>query len=398
MNQHEEYEVASAPGWAPVVFGRTRNADVWWRAVPAGVSHRDWLTTAVGAVVDGGHHLDRPRFLISRDSAGNMLVGVACRAAQLHPEMNSHENRPLHTFVGWVAPASTPDPPTLAELREHWQEWAGPVYTHWVGGDWDKHLSQLRDPHITAPEHAPWHDTRAGRLPERESTIDDDGQQLRLKVKDGTWLIPAAKAEHFWELAFTSYEPFAVVFGWQQQRQARRRGATHVVVDDVDRFAFEPSPTVSEADDRQRSSPQAPPGTPSGWTFSNESPTHPGSQQAPEQSPDLIDRLTGGARSARDFALGAVDGAFDRITGRNKPSSPQHGPYDDGRRDPLQPRTVDENYNMTGFKAGKSTGAAAVQPDPEPVQRPVPPPGPVVGRTGQASPDEVDYDKLFGDE
>src|SRR6266851_2011254 len=109
MRSRDVYKVTAtdvAGPWAPVVYGRTRRADFWWRAVPAGLGHRGWLADVVPAAVAGGRLLERPRFLLSRSEDDRILIGVACRAAELSEDMNSHERRPLYCFVGWVAPAA----------------------------------------------------------------------------------------------------------------------------------------------------------------------------------------------------------------------------------------------------------------------------------------------------
>ncbi|MFD0748370.1 hypothetical protein ACFQ1L_46315 [Phytohabitans flavus] len=146
-------------GWAPVVYGRTLNADSWWRAVPAGTGTDGWLDTAVNAAVDGGNTLaDGPRFLLSR-SHGRLLVGVACRAADLHAEMNQHKGRALHCFVGWLAPAAAvggPVAPRLSDLETHYRQWAGELYAKWVGPDWDEHRAKLRGPRPSGPVDVPW--------------------------------------------------------------------------------------------------------------------------------------------------------------------------------------------------------------------------------------------------
>ncbi|WP_345070377.1 hypothetical protein [Phytohabitans flavus] len=211
-------------GWAPVVYGRTLNADSWWRAVPAGTGTDGWLDTAVNAAVDGGNTLaDGPRFLLSR-SHGRLLVGVACRAADLHAEMNQHKGRALHCFVGWLAPAAAvggPVAPRLSDLETHYRQWAGELYAKWVGPDWDEHRAKLRGPRPSGPVDVPW---TGGQRPVRAHRLFADRP-------DGAVLVaPATERFGLWEAALAASGEATLVTGWGAEGRTRLRGATHVCV------------------------------------------------------------------------------------------------------------------------------------------------------------------------
>jgi ADP-ribose pyrophosphatase YjhB (NUDIX family) len=174
--------------WAPIVYGRTVRADSWWRAVPSGIAHREWLGALVSAIVAGGEHLESPRFLLAH-WADHWVVGVACMAAELAPELASDGSRPLYTFVGWAAPADAGSaPPQLVDFEAEFRKWAGPVYRHWVGRDWQQHPSKVREPHPSAavPTHWPSNHEPAESVPALdelaapEQALDETGALERV--------------------------------------------------------------------------------------------------------------------------------------------------------------------------------------------------------------------------
>jgi hypothetical protein len=103
------------PGrWAAVVYGRTLSADIWWRALPEPFGRMSSEAEAVLAAVGDGRALSRlPRFALARRQTGT-LVGVACQASALSPDMNSDGRRPLFCFVGWFCAEAHAGVPPLA--------------------------------------------------------------------------------------------------------------------------------------------------------------------------------------------------------------------------------------------------------------------------------------------
>ena len=92
----------TGPEWFPIVYGRTRRADRWWRALP-GEPDPEWMRSAVRATVHGGRGLlTGPRLVLSQDGR-HRLIGLACQASVLSDTMNSDGQRALYCFVGWAA-------------------------------------------------------------------------------------------------------------------------------------------------------------------------------------------------------------------------------------------------------------------------------------------------------
>ncbi|MFN0281224.1 MAG: hypothetical protein ACKVZ6_04570 [Kineosporiaceae bacterium] len=142
--------------WYPLVYGRTRRADLWWRALPE-QPDQTWLRGVVGFAVQGGRDLDRPRLVLAQDGR-HRLVAVVCRAIALS-DMNSDGQRPLYCCVGWVGDLSRGDHvlgPNVDALLRSYQPWAAPVYEEWMRGDWDRHPSQLGAPQRPPPVPVPW--------------------------------------------------------------------------------------------------------------------------------------------------------------------------------------------------------------------------------------------------
>lgn len=227
-------EIGKPPMWAPVVYGRTKHADFWWRAVPTGMDHRGWLSDVIHAVVDGGKLLDRPRFLLARSEDDSILFGVACRTAELSADMNMHERRGLYCFVGWAAFAITvgeqgrvPRAPALTDIERQWAEWAKPTYRDWVGRDWEEHESRLRQPRPSEPEPVPW-----DREADEQTWRSAEPKLNPLMVRPGwVWLLPGADADRYWQRGLVTSRPYVLVVGWADACQARREGATHICVD-----------------------------------------------------------------------------------------------------------------------------------------------------------------------
>jgi len=220
--------------WSPIVYGRTARADSWWRAVPTGLPHQDWLGMLVSAIISGGDRLDQPRFLLARLN-GYWVTGVACMAAELSDEFASDGRRRLYTFVGWSAPVDVGGmPPDLDDLRGSYHEWAAPLYREWVGLDWGKHASQAREPHETAPAAPPW--PQSAQTGEADGAADLDGTSPAgprpLSATPGEIeLWPAADEERLWEAGLRSRHAFVLTVGWAGVHYVPRSTLTHAAVD-----------------------------------------------------------------------------------------------------------------------------------------------------------------------
>ncbi|GGV29881.1 hypothetical protein [Streptomyces spectabilis] len=205
----EEARPGEGGPWTPVVYGRTRRADRWWRAVPRDVD-REWLAAVVTGLTAGGRDLDQgPRFLLAQNRR-NRLVGVACRAAEISTSMNSDGSRPLYCFVGWCAPlaGAAGGGPVLAELQDRYVPWASPVYEKWMRADWETHPSRLHQPHEPPPGPPPW-----GTAPARTAPLRPEPEHPL------HW--PAADADIPWRIARDSGSPCAVSLGWRRARDAQ---------------------------------------------------------------------------------------------------------------------------------------------------------------------------------
>ncbi len=222
--------------WTPVVYGRTRRADRWWRAVPVGAD-REWLAAAVTGVTAGGRGLEHgPRFLLAQNRSSR-LVGVACRAAALSASMNSDGSRPLYCFVGWCAPLARAvgEAPALAELREHYVRWAAPVYEEWMRADWEVHPSRLHQSHEPPPGPAPWPWSGTGPAPDVQNHHSMPGWP---------WYWPTDEAEIPWRMAAYSEWPCVVSLGWRRARdaQAPTGARSDIAADDIRELSQAPRP------------------------------------------------------------------------------------------------------------------------------------------------------------
>jgi ADP-ribose pyrophosphatase YjhB (NUDIX family) len=278
--------------WSPIVYGRTFRADSWWRAVPDGLPHQEWLGLLVSAMISGGDRLDQPRFLLARLNS-YWVTGVACMAAELSEKFSSDGHRSLYTFVGWSAPASAEStPPALGQLRAHYREWAAPLYVEWVGQDWDEHASQVREPHPTTPVREPWPQPRepaaAGADQDRARPAGQPGLSARRGELE---LWPAADAERLWQSGLRAERPFVLAVGWPGVQYVPRSTLTHAAVEGL-------------------TSPERLPVETDGLDLAA---TEPGASGTPSQArPRLtIDQPASPEPTAANFRLGAL---MDRVT------------------------------------------------------------------------------------
>ncbi|MBT0773268.1 hypothetical protein KIH74_30265 [Kineosporia sp. J2-2] len=217
--------------WYPVVHGRTRSVDRWWRVLPEGLTEGEsaWLRQAVQAVVAGGRDLAvGPRFLLA-DEGRLRLVGVACQAGLLSRTMATDTGkaagRPLYTFVGWMNRSPSPPAPVpgLPAWQAHLADWAAPVYDHWVGQDWDRPARKLNAPNLSRPGEAPW----------EVAALPADGAWTPARTSPpGVRVVPAARAEAVWNAAVAGPGPVLLTTGWPGVAGIPR-GATMTATCDV---------------------------------------------------------------------------------------------------------------------------------------------------------------------
>jgi hypothetical protein len=215
--------------WLPLVWGRTREADRWWRVLPEDVEPDGWIADVASAAFVGGNDLQVPRFLLARVH-DQWITGVACAAHDLDPSMaQDHNGRPLFTFVGWMADAAVPVVlPTLRDWHGEYVAWAGPTYSSWAARDWDKHRADVGPAALSTPEAVGWSEagptgSALDMSPGTAVEVDLDPHVLHL--------YPEADGEYVWTAVSSATTPFVLVTGWQNRTRLRdTRFLTHAVV------------------------------------------------------------------------------------------------------------------------------------------------------------------------
>lgn len=213
--------------WAPIVYGRTRRVDSWWRTLPAGLD-RDFANDVVRAATAGGRALERGPRLVLAQARRARIVGGVCLASELSDTMHRDEiNRPLYCFVGWAAleRETPPDVPSIDELTQGFADWARPVYEHWMGLDWDLHESQVTGPHTSEPQPPPW---GASAQTPPQIGLEPESPPWRQTV---AW--PREQAAEPWNLLRARRRPGLVVSGWQRLADADVPAGTWIVCDEV---------------------------------------------------------------------------------------------------------------------------------------------------------------------
>jgi len=213
--------------WQPVLYGRTRSVDRWWRVRPHQIDAR-WLDAVVTAGVAGGNELSGgPRFVLARRGPV-LLVGAAARAAVLSETMNSDGSRPLYCFVGWLTGHPGATAPELDVLEASWASWAREVYEAWMPLDWDRHPSDLSEAHVPPMGYAPWGalstslphgTTRGGFVPEAARRVT----------------LPVAERARAWSDLLHTQNDFALAVGFSRSSIDTSSVFTHIVVADPGR-------------------------------------------------------------------------------------------------------------------------------------------------------------------
>lgn len=228
--------------WAPVVYGRTRRVDRWWRAMPAGLD-ADFAREVVRASAAGGRALEEgPRFVLAQGGHSRIIGGV-CLSRELSATMQSDEiNRPLYCFVGWAAVEQEPlpDVPSIGDLTHDFADWAGPVYERWMGLDWDLHESQLSGPHVSEPLPAPWGASEAPTPPVTERSP---------YLQTVAW--PQDQAAVPWDLLRSASRPGLVVSGWHRLADAEVPAGTWIACSEVSEKRVLGAPAPEPRPDRR---------------------------------------------------------------------------------------------------------------------------------------------------
>ena len=274
--------------WAPVVHGRTRRVDIWWRALPAGVSQDGPEAGVVLAAVAGGRFPDRgpagplPRFVLARLRSGT-LIGAACQFRLISTEMHADENRALYGFVGWFCANPRVTVPPLAQVERQWVHWAAPEYHRWIGPVWDETTARVRHIDQTAAEPPRWQPVGVSAYagpeigPEQFSAYDGPSPGY-------VRVYSTAVRDRIWQEIAVYGRSAAIVTNWASPSEAVRAGITHACADDLpsDYARLLPVPVQ----DRPR-----PPATPPaadqarGARPDQESQHRPGSWEAPAGAP-----------------------------------------------------------------------------------------------------------------
>ena len=220
--------------WVSIVYGRTLNADVWWRALPESFDRRGPEADAVLAAIGGGRTLSRsPRFVLAHRGAGT-LMGVACQASELSPDMNSDGRRPLFCFVGWFCANAHIRVPKLAVVEEDGGSGRRRIPT--LDGAWNAHPSKVRMPSQTSPEAPPW------RLPGGSlgapDVLPEHGYAMLSAAPGQVRVHPSAQRAWVWQAVARYGRDTALVTGWVSARDAMLDGVTDICADDI--FANEP--------------------------------------------------------------------------------------------------------------------------------------------------------------
>jgi hypothetical protein len=197
-------------GWMPVVYGRTRRVDRWWRALPPAMDP-EWARVTIHAATAGGAALEEgPRLLLAQNQRYR-LVGGACLARDLSATMNTDGRRGLYCFVGWACERHRDwaDVPPFCDLSTSFQTWATPVYEHWMGLDWELHESELMGPRASFVQPAPWPDPKPA-MP-RDVARYPQGAAV-------AW--PESSADVPWDVLRLSNDPGLLVTGWHSVSSA----------------------------------------------------------------------------------------------------------------------------------------------------------------------------------
>jgi hypothetical protein len=249
--------------WAPVVHGRTRRVDIWWRALPAGITQDGPEARVILAAVGGGRFPDSgedaaaPRFVLARLGSGT-LIGAACQFRQISTRMHADGNRALYGFVGWFSPSPRVAVPPLAQVESQWAYWAAAEYDRWMWPVWDETTGRVRRVDQTTPEPPRWQQAGVAAYdgpeigPEQFSVYNTPGL-------DYVRVYSSAVRDRIWQGVAVYGREAAVVTGWASPAEAVKAGVTHACVEGLP-AAYERIDPVPAQDRQKAASTPATPG------------------------------------------------------------------------------------------------------------------------------------------
>lgn len=213
---------APDPGlWAPIVHGRTKYSDTWWRALPPQVRPDGPGSAIVAAALAGT--VKAPRFVLARCPFGT-LIGVGCNADQLSRDMNTDSGRPLRCFVGWFCEDRQVLVPQFDTVSKRWVKWAELEYEHWMRPVWEERRPGTAQTGALQP---PWWDLDDPRPPEL-------GPEYRAEFEnpppDSVRIYPADYSALAWRGVDQYGRNATLVTGWSTMRAVAPSGLTHACV------------------------------------------------------------------------------------------------------------------------------------------------------------------------
>lgn len=209
--------------WAPIVYARTRDVDVWWRALPPQMRPGGPEARALDATI-AGDGVRAPRFVLARLASGTLL-GVACQTHQISHDMGSDGSRPVPCFIGWLSTDHRVAVPQVDAVESNWPSWAAAAYESWMRPVWAESASRVRQPDQTRPLRPPWELT--GKAPD---VYAGDRSEFEDPPLNGIRVYPAADAARVWRGVDHYGANATVVTGWLSIHTALQRGLTHACV------------------------------------------------------------------------------------------------------------------------------------------------------------------------
>jgi len=206
--------------WAPIVYARTRDVDVWWRALPPQM-RRDGPESLVLDATVAGDGVREPRYVLARLASGTLL-GVACQTHQISDDMR--HGRPVPCFIGWLSTDNRVAVPQFDVVNSRWVTWAAFQYETWLRPVWTEIPSRVRETDQTRPLRPPW---------ELTGTVPDAAPWDRSEFEEptrGVRVYPADAAARVWRGIDRYGVNAVVVTGWRSVRTALQRGLTHACV------------------------------------------------------------------------------------------------------------------------------------------------------------------------
>jgi hypothetical protein len=215
---------AADPGWwAPIVYARTRDVDLWWRALPPQMRHDGPEARVLDATV-AGDGVRAPRFVLARLASGTLL-GVACQTHQISQDMCSDGSRPVPCFIGWLSSDKRVAVPQFDAVESGWVTWAAAEYESWLRPVWTESTGRVRETDRTRELRPPWELTRT--VPDTDPW---DRSEFEEPTRDGIRVYPATDAARVWRGIDRYGLNATVVTGWHSVRTALNRGLTHACV------------------------------------------------------------------------------------------------------------------------------------------------------------------------